>query len=227
LLPRLDSLISSRLGETAKNIRQLFDFAPARGAVLLLDELDAIAKMRDDRHELGELKRVVNTVIQGLDSLDDQAVVIAATNHPQLLDPAIWRRFPYRCDMTIPGVETRIALWLHFLYGGDISKKHSAEILSQTSTHFTGADIQNIALATRRLALLNGVGLPEAQLLFAISKSQPPNIQFPELAPLKREEKRDLVRRVTSVKGVSKTALAKILQVSRKMVSENAQEKPS
>jgi SpoVK/Ycf46/Vps4 family AAA+-type ATPase len=223
---RLDSLISSRLGETAKNIRQLFDFSPARGAVLLLDELDAIAKMRDDRHELGELKRVVNTVIQGLDSLDDQAVVIAATNHPQLLDAAIWRRFPYRCDMTRPEVETRTALWLHFLYGGDASKRSRAEILSHSSSHFTGADIENLALATRRLALLNGVDLPDAQLLLAISKSQPPNIQFPELTPLKRDERRELVRAITSVKGISKTELAKMLQVSRKMVSENSQEKP-
>ena len=69
---RLDSVISSLLGDTAKNIRSLFDFAPARNAVLFLDEMDAIAKLRDDRQELGELKRVVNTVIQGLDSLDDR-----------------------------------------------------------------------------------------------------------------------------------------------------------
>jgi DNA polymerase III delta prime subunit len=223
---RLDSLISSRLGETAKNIRQLFDFAPTRGAVLLLDELDALAKMRDDRHELGELKRVVNTVIQGLDSLDDQSVVIAATNHPQLLDAAIWRRFPYQCDMTLPEVETRTELWLHFLYGGDVAMRRRAEILSLSSGHFTGADIENLGLATRRLALLNRINLPDAQLLLAISKSQPPNIQFPELTPLKREERRELVRAITSVKGISKSELAKMLQVSRKMVSENSQEKP-
>ena len=68
---RLDSLISSRLGETAKNLRGIFEFIPARNAILVLDEMDAIAKLRDDRHELGELKRVVNTVLQGLDSLTD------------------------------------------------------------------------------------------------------------------------------------------------------------
>ena len=96
---RLDSVISSLLGDTAKNIRSVFDFVPARNAVLFLDEMDAIAKLRDDRHELGELKRVVNTVIQGLDALDPNAIVIAATNHPHLLDPAIWRRFPYKIDL--------------------------------------------------------------------------------------------------------------------------------
>lgn len=76
---RLDSVITSLLGDTGKNIRTVFDFVPSKNAVLFLDEMDAIAKLRDDRNELGELKRVVNTVIQGLDSLDQHAVVIAAT----------------------------------------------------------------------------------------------------------------------------------------------------
>ena len=101
-IARLDSLISSRLGETSKNIRGIFDFVPAQNAVLFLDEMDAIAKLRDDRHELGELKRVVNTVLQGLDSLTDDVVTIGATNHPHLLDPAIWRRFPYKVNWTFP-----------------------------------------------------------------------------------------------------------------------------
>src|ERR1700734_3510233 len=146
---RLDSLISSRLGETAKNIRMIFDFAPAAGGVLFLDELDAIAKMRDDRHELGELKRFVNTVIQGLDSLDDRAVVIAATNHAQLLDPAIWRRFPYCCDIGLPNDNARTALWLQFLYEGDAEKNSKASVLSRMSAGLSGADIENLALAAR------------------------------------------------------------------------------
>ena len=85
-IARLDSVISSLLGDTAKNIRNVFDFVPRQRAVLFLDEMDAIAKLRDDRHELGELKRVVNTVIQGLDALDKSTIVVAATNHPHLLN---------------------------------------------------------------------------------------------------------------------------------------------
>ena len=86
---RLDSIISSLLGDTAKNIRNIFDFVAGKNAVLFLDELDAIAKMRDDRDELGELKRVVNTMIQGIDSLEPSAIALAATNHAQMLDAAI------------------------------------------------------------------------------------------------------------------------------------------
>ena len=81
---RLDGLISSFLGSTSKNIRALFDFAAKTPCVLFLDEFDAIAKLRGDTQELGELKRVVNSFIQNLDSLGPQSIVLAATNHEEL-----------------------------------------------------------------------------------------------------------------------------------------------
>ena len=64
---RLDTLISSLLGATAKNIHKVFEYAKRQPCILFLDEFDAIAKARDDRHELGELKRVVNSLLQNLD----------------------------------------------------------------------------------------------------------------------------------------------------------------
>jgi SpoVK/Ycf46/Vps4 family AAA+-type ATPase len=91
--PRLDGLISSLLGSTAKNIRKIFDFVVSRECILFLDEFDVIAKLRDDKNELGELKRVVNSLIQNIDNLGGDTILIAATNHHELLDPAIWRRF--------------------------------------------------------------------------------------------------------------------------------------
>lgn len=91
--PRLDGLISSLLGSTAKNIRKIFDFVINRECILFLDEFDVIAKLRDDKNELGELKRVVNSLIQNIDYLGGDTILIAATNHHELLDPAIWRRF--------------------------------------------------------------------------------------------------------------------------------------
>ena len=212
---RLDSLISSRLGETAKNIRQIFDFVPARGAVLFLDELDAVAKMRDDRQELGELKRVVNTVIQGLDSLDDQAVVIAATNHPQLLDSAIWRRFPYQAEIGLPNLPAREALWLHFLYEGNGSFIKRASLLGAVSEGFTGADIENLALATRRLAVLENVELPEAQLLSAIATSRLPTIDFPKVRALSSEDKQFALKQLAPREGVVRTELFRAIGVPR------------
>lgn len=99
---RLDGLISSFLGSTSKNIRALFDFAARTPCVLFLDEFDALAKLRGDSQELGELKRVVNSFIQNLDTLGTQSIVIAATNHEELLDSAIWRRFSYRLSLGFP-----------------------------------------------------------------------------------------------------------------------------
>ena len=93
VIARFDSLISSLLGNTAKNIRKLFDYAKSKPCILFLDEFDAIAKARDDNHETGELKRVINSLLQNIDDFLENGILIAATNHEQLLDSAIWRRF--------------------------------------------------------------------------------------------------------------------------------------
>lgn len=151
---RLDSVISSMLGDTAKNIRSIFDFVAGKNAVLFLDELDAVAKMRDDHNELGELKRVVNTVIQGIDSLDDRAVVIAATNHAQMLDKAIWRRFPYKIEFDLPDLDLRQALWMHFLNENE-GFESTARVLANLSDGMSGAEIEQHAFAARRRAILS------------------------------------------------------------------------
>jgi SpoVK/Ycf46/Vps4 family AAA+-type ATPase len=90
---RLDGLVSSYLGQTGTNIRKIFEFVKGKRIMLFLDEFDAIAKKRDDSHELGELKRVVTTLLQNLDEMPTNVFLVAATNHHHLLDPAIWRRF--------------------------------------------------------------------------------------------------------------------------------------
>ncbi|MBI1765897.1 MAG: ATP-binding protein [Acidobacteria bacterium] len=90
---RMDSLISSFLGETAANLRKVFDFAKTTPLLLLFDEFDAVAKERSDQSEHGELKRVVNAVLQMMDNCETRSVLIAATNHEAILDSAVWRRF--------------------------------------------------------------------------------------------------------------------------------------
>ena len=90
---RTDSVVSSFLGETAANLRKVFDFAAASPTVMLLDEFDALGKERDDATEHGELRRVVNAVLQMLDAYQGNSLIIAATNHERMLDSAIWRRF--------------------------------------------------------------------------------------------------------------------------------------
>jgi SpoVK/Ycf46/Vps4 family AAA+-type ATPase len=101
---RLDSVISSYLGETAANLRKVFDFIGSRPVVALFDEFDALAKEREDGGEHGELRRVVNAVLQMIDEYRGKSVLIAATNHEGLLDSAIWRRFDETVKFTHPDV---------------------------------------------------------------------------------------------------------------------------
>ncbi|MCK9547388.1 MAG: ATP-binding protein [Sphaerochaeta sp.] len=102
---RLDGLVSSLLGSTAKNIRKVFDYVSRQQCILFLDEFDVIAKLRDDKNELGELKRVVNSLIQNIDALGSSTILLAATNHENLLDPAIWRRFSRVLHLDYPAQE--------------------------------------------------------------------------------------------------------------------------
>ena len=90
---RTDSVVSSFLGETAANLRRVFDFVSASPLVALFDEFDALGKEREDASEHGELRRVVNAVLQMLDAYGGRSLIVAATNHEGLLDSAIWRRF--------------------------------------------------------------------------------------------------------------------------------------
>ena len=221
---RLDSLISSRLGETAKNIRGIFEFVPSKKAVLFLDEMDAIAKVRDDRHELGELKRVVNTVLQGLDSLTDDVVTIAATNHPHLLDPAIWRRFPYKAEINLPDRDVRENLWLHFLYEGKDARRNEAALLSQVSGGLNGADIENIGLAARRRTILSGTEPALSKILLAVSSSKSGSARLINNDDLDAESKRNLSGFLSEKGEISQAEIARIVGVSRQMVNKYLKE---
>lgn len=102
---RIDAVVSSYLGETASNLRKVFEFAATHSVVLLFDEFDALAKERADESEHGELRRVVNAVVQMMDEYAGKSVLIAATNHESILDSAIWRRFEEILHFEQPNLE--------------------------------------------------------------------------------------------------------------------------
>ena len=149
---RLDGLISSYLGSTSKNIRALFDFAARTPCVLFLDEFDAIAKIRGDTQELGELKRVVNSFLQNLDTLGRQSIVLAATNHETLLDAAVWRRFTYRLALQLPSIDQRKQMWSDFLDPITFSDRDLG-ILAYLAEGFSGSDIREASVRLRRRQL--------------------------------------------------------------------------
>ncbi len=149
---RLDAVMSSFLGTTAKNLRIVFEHAARRAAVLFLDEFDALAKMRDDSNEVGEIKRIVNSLIQNMDSFP-RLYVIAATNHEHLLDPAIWRRFDVVVNLSLPELEERIAL-LHQFLGQQEIDENNLHWIAIMAEGCSGSDIAQMAIRTRQESVL-------------------------------------------------------------------------
>ncbi len=150
---RLDGLVSSFLGTTARNIGSLFDFADRYRCILFLDEFDAIAKARDDAQEVGEIKRVVNALLQCLDARGRRGFTLAATNHEQLLDTAVWRRFDGRIEIPLPDEEARKKLLARFLpplLPGDAETK----MLIWMTEGMSGADIETLISGGKRFLVM-------------------------------------------------------------------------
>lgn len=150
---RADALISSYLGSTSKNIRALVDYAQSQPCVLFLDEFDAIAKARDDKNEIGELKRVVVSLLQNIDTLTD-TIVIAATNHVHLLDPAIGRRFHYKLELLPPLEKERYSLFNSLLSKYEFSEDE-LKLCVQVSDGMTGAEIEMATYEYLRYSVIN------------------------------------------------------------------------
>ena len=99
---RYEAMIGSFLGETAARLKRVFDYARTTPCLLFFDEFDAVGKERGDVHETGEIKRVVTSLLMQMDDLPSYTVVVAATNHAELLDRAVWRRFQVRLELKAP-----------------------------------------------------------------------------------------------------------------------------
>lgn len=154
VMARLDGLTSSFLGTTARNVRALFDFANRYRCLLLLDEFDGIAKLRDDPQELGEVKRVVNAVLQAMDARAPIGLTIALTNHENLLDPAVWRRFDARIQIGLPNAPARTAILERYLSGFSASPA-SIKVLAWMTEGFSGSDLETMCDFIKRHLTLN------------------------------------------------------------------------
>lgn len=150
----LSAVMSSFLGRTGNNIRNVLDYAKGLNCVLLLDEFDAIAKRRDDAVEIGELKRLVTVLLQEIDEWPSSGLLLAATNHPDLLDPAVWRRFELIVEFPMPS-EAEIRKAIEIFLDGETEKSWSA-ILARTFQTASFADIRRDLLRAKRNAIVHG-----------------------------------------------------------------------
>lgn len=161
---RLSAVISSFLGDTAAHIQKVFDLAGSRPMVLLFDEIDAVAKNRDDRNDVGELKRVVNSLLQAMDAFTStESIIIAASNHQYLLDPAIWRRFDEIVRFPLPTLTER-QQYLELLLNG-VSFTGSFRQAARALSSLSFADIQKVVVDAIKSMILRGdTGLRTADI---------------------------------------------------------------
>lgn len=160
---RYELLIGSYLGETAARLRRTLDYARTAPCVLFFDEFDAIAKERGDTHETGEVKRVVSSLLMQVDELPSYTVLVGATNHPELLDRAAWRRFQLHVDLPAP-TQSEVAAYISafapsFADDLGISPAAIAKRLGKVSY----SDVEEFCLDIRRSQVLamNETPLPQ------------------------------------------------------------------
>jgi SpoVK/Ycf46/Vps4 family AAA+-type ATPase len=152
---RFDGIVSSFLGETATNLRRVFSYAAKAPSLLFFDEFDTIGKRRDDDHEVGELKRVVGSFLQILDSYPRDRLVVAATNHEGLLDEALWRRFDDVLVFPRPTMPQLVDLLTMKLRG---VRKSGVDVpvLAAEMQGFTFADAERVCVDAIKAMVLAG-----------------------------------------------------------------------
>lgn len=168
---RLDALVSSFLGETAANLRKVFDYIANYPMVVLFDEFDAIGKERADTGEHGELRRVVNAVLQMMDAYEGKSLILAATNHEQILDAAIWRRFDETIEFPKPDQSLICRLLKMKLRGVRHQFEFDNEDLIESFRGKSGADIERVARrAIKRMILRSQEFLTVKDLKSALNR---------------------------------------------------------
>lgn len=166
---RLAALITSYVGETGANVQKVLQIASQTPMVLLIDEADAIAKSRDDGNDVGELRRVVNTLLQALDSFTGhQSIVIMASNHSHLFDEALWRRFDDVVEFPLPSEAERLRLLKHLTSG--LKLKGSLAPVAKGTAGCSYAEVERAVFEVAKLAVIERRQMTSASEILAESE---------------------------------------------------------
>ena len=161
---RFDGLISSYLGETSSNLKKVFDFVSEGEWVLFFDEFDAIGKTREDYHDNGEMKRVINDFLQMIDNYEGKAIIICATNFYQSIDPALWRRFDEIIYFDLPTINERQQMFELFL-SNTTKKNIDNEDLAIKTDSFSGSDIESLCIRVTKKAIFENREVNHSDIL--------------------------------------------------------------
>jgi len=212
----LAAVMSSLLGRSGSNVRAALDFAKATPCVVLLDEIDAIAKKRSDEMDVGELKRLVTVILQEVDEWPSSGLLLAATNHRTLIDPALWRRFDLVVDFKMPDESATKDAVARFLGPSKAQFGPWIDVLAHT---FEGASFSDIEHDLQRLRRAVALGAnPEEALVVevvkprALAMPQPARI---ELSVLLAERTHLSQRTVWEITGVSRDTIRRRVGASQ------------
>lgn len=209
----LAAVMSSLLGKTGTNIRSVVEYGKSFPCVLLLDEFDAIAKRRDDEKDVGELKRLVTVILQAVDDWPSTSLLVAATNHPELLDPAVWRRFDLQLGFDFPPLETVEA----FLSSQGIK----GEVCSEMATAFVGysfADLRRAVLDAKKLSVFSGRPFQDL-LTESLLERAPEGTALRDLRIRKLAAEGFSQRKIAEQLGISHPTVGRVLKESREGAS--------
>ncbi len=154
LVIRYENLIGRYLGETASRLQKVFSYVKTHNCVLFFDEFDTIKKERGDTKETGEIKRVVSSLLLQMDSLPSYVVVITASNHPELLDRAVWRRFQLRLELKPPDVKQVERFIELFIKRTRLDFNYSPKSLSQKLSGYSFSEVEEFCTDVVRQAVL-------------------------------------------------------------------------
>lgn len=199
----LSAVMSSFLGRTGTNVRHVLDYAKSVNGVLLLDELDSIAKRRDDTTDVGELKRLVTVLLQEIDDWPATGLLIAATNHSDLLDPAVWRRFEMRVDFPMP-TDASVRRAIETFLGSGKASAAWNDVLAVALRGLSFSDIEREVMLARRAAVTRDITLEDA--LGQVVQSR--------VEPLARRERGQIAMWLTEA-GISQRQVHELTGVSR------------
>jgi AAA+ superfamily predicted ATPase len=152
---RYENLIGSFLGETASRLQKVFDYAKTRNCVLFFDEFDTIGKERGDTKETGEIKRVVSSLLLQMDRLPTYVVVITASNHPELLDRAVWRRFQLSLELKSPPKKQIQQYIEKFVQKARVNFNYNTQSLADKLSGLSFGEVEDFCTDVVRQAILN------------------------------------------------------------------------
>lgn len=165
---RYEGVVDSYMGETAARLKKLVEYASTRKCVLFFDEFETLGKERGDTQDTGEIKRVVSSLLMQIDSLPSHMVVIGATNHPEMLDRAVWRRFQVRMDLPEPTL-ARLEEWFErFQRRLDLDLGYTAGTLAKRLQGSNFAEVEEFGTTVFRRYVLEQ---PDADMRDIISKT--------------------------------------------------------